>query len=482
MGASRRDFLKNSGLMVMAGAGFLTAEQWLRGADMDSDFRKRFQGREGDAGTPAGVSPRSVKDAGGPKDARLESPTIVTIFLRGGADALNAIVPYGDDAYYQARPRIAIPLQPKNGKAVLKLDKKIGNDYFGLNPHLDMLKPLIEEGDCVPVVNVGSPDGTRSHFSAQDYMERGAPGNPRVTTGWLNRYLQLTRKQTDAPLRGLCAETLLPRALRGPYPVLAGGNRCDEFGLFEDLYAPNNLINQTAREGANMEHGSRLDSLNPDDPGKPKQITSDSVRDVISESGTNAVARIKALEAAMATQSSGDYPGGGLANQLRTIAQVIKANVGLEVAQADYGGWDHHSDQGDVDGRHSRMLKYLGDCLAAFHNDIGARMSKTIVLVMSEFGRTVAENGAMGTDHGRAGFMLAVSKSLNGGRIYGTWNSMADLDEGRFQPVHTDFRAVMAESVMKLFNIDPIKAATIFPGYKPAAKDYLNFMKAVKTA
>ena len=115
MGATRRDFLKNSGLMVMAGAGFLTAEQWLRGADMDSDFRKRFQGREGDVGAPAGVSPRSVKDAGGPKDARLESPTIVTIFLRGGADALNAIVPYGDDGYYQARPRIAIPLQPKNG-------------------------------------------------------------------------------------------------------------------------------------------------------------------------------------------------------------------------------------------------------------------------------------------------------------------------------------------------------------------------------
>jgi len=352
-----------------------------------------------------------------------------------------------------------------------------------MNPYFAGLQPLIDAGHCVPVLNVGSPDGTRSHFSAQDYMERGTTGKVPTTTGWLNRYLTLTKKQTDMPLRGLSASTLLPRALRGPYPVLAGGNRCDEMGLFEDLYAPNNLINQTSREEANVEHGSRLDQMTANDPNrKVKQFTSENARELIAESGTNAVLRIKALEMAMATQSSGDYPGGGLGHQLRTIAQVIKANVGLEVAQADYGGWDHHSDMGDVDGRYSRMLKYLSDCIVAFYNDLGPRMEKTIILVMTEFGRTIHENGSNGTDHGRGGYMLAVSKSLNGGKMYGTWEPIEKAAGGRFQAVNTDYRAVMAETVMKLFNVDPIKAGTIFPGYKPAPKDYLNFMKQVKQA
>jgi uncharacterized protein (DUF1501 family) len=481
MGASRRDFLKNSGLMVMAGAaGYLSQEQWLRGADAEKDFMKKFEGK---TDVPGGTIPgKNVSPSADPaqRSARLESPTIVTIFLRGGADSLNAWVPYGDDGYYKARPRIAIPVQPKNGKAVIKLDKKMGNDYFGMNPYFAGLQPLIDKGHCVPILNVGSPDGTRSHFSAQDYMERGTPGNGRTTSGWLNRYLALTKKQTDAPLRGLSAQTLLPRALRGPYPVLAGGNRCDEMGLFEDLYAPNNLINQTSRDDANMEHGSRLDQLTASN--KPKQFTSESARELIAESGTNAVLRIKALEMAMATQSTGDYPGGGLGHQLRTIAQVIKANVGLEVAQAEYGGWDHHSDQGDVDGRYSRMLKYLSDCIVAFHTDLGERMNKTIVLVMTEFGRTVQENGSNGTDHGRGGYMLAVSGALNGGKMYGSFEPISQAYQGRYNPVTTDYRAVMAETIMKLFNVDPIKAGTIFPGYKPAAKDYLNFMKQVKLA
>lgn len=480
MGASRRDFLKNAGLTIMAGTTFLTTEQWLRGADgmAENDFLNKFKNKPLPSGT-AGAAGSSGSSATGPRDARLEAPTVVTIFLRGGCDSLNAFVPYGDDSYYKARPTIGIPVQPKNGKAVIKFDKKMGGDLFGYNPYLESLRPLFDAGECVPILNCGSPDGTRSHFSAQDYMERGAPGNRLVTSGWLNRYLEMTKKQTDAPLRGLCAEALLPRALRGPYPVLAGGNSTQDMELFEDLYAPNNLINQTARDGAGAEHGTSLDTLN-NDPKKPKQLTSDWVRDVISESGTNAVIRIKALERAMTTVTTGDYPGGHLGHQLRTIAQVIKANVGLEVAQADYGGWDHHSDQGDVDGRHSKMLKYLGDCLAAFHKDLGDRMNKTLVLVMTEFGRTIEENGARGTDHGRGGFMLAMSKSLNGGKMYGKMQPLNQGEEGRYQPVNTDYRAVMAECVMKLFNVDPVKAATIFPGYKPKASDYIDYMKQVK--
>lgn len=474
MSGSRRDFLKNSGFAVMAGTGYLSSSQWLAGADDPaSDFMKRLENSGSAAPTaPGAAAPGST----GFKDKRLESPTIVTIFLRGGADSLNAIVPAGDDLYYKWRPRIAIPVKPKNGLAALKIDKKIGMDgYWGLNPGFKSLLPLIEAGVAAPILNVGSPNGTRSHFSAQDYMERGAPGDARVTNGWLNRYLQATRKQTDAPLRGLCAMTLLPRALRGEYPVLAGANRTEEMELFEDLYAGDNLVGQTAREGAMGERGSRLDDM-PTDAVKKRQLTSDWARDIISDSGTNAVIRIKALEAAMGSPVEANYPSGGLGHQLRTIAQVIKANVGLEVAQADFGGWDTHSDQGDVEGRYTNMLKHVSDSIAAFHKDLGPRMNKVIVLVMSEFGRTVKENGAQGTDHGRGGFMLAVSNSLNGGKFYGTWKGMQDM-MGDYQPVHTDYRSVFMESVIKLFNVDLPKATAIFPGYKPTQKDMLDFVK-----
>lgn len=458
MSSSRRDFLTNSGLAIMAGAaGIMTTEAWLRGADLPLP-----------TGAPSNADNRA-------------KATLVTIFLRGGADALNAFVPYGDDLYYEYRPRIGIRVEPKRGKGLLKLDKKIGLEYWGLNPYMESIKPLIDNGQLVPIVNVGSTDGTRSHFSAQDYMERAAPGNPRVTHGWLNRYLEATKKATDAPLRGLCAETLLPRALRGSYPVLAGANRTEQMDLFEELYSDKNMANQTAREEASTGHGSRLDQrpTGEEDPMKKKQLTSDYTRDIIAQSGTNAVARIKALEAAQSVSSAASYPGGGLGGQLRTIAQVIKANVGLEVAQADFGGWDHHSDQGDVDGRHSKMLQHLTECLAAFHKDLGDRMNKVMVLVMTEFGRTVQENGAMGTDHGRGGFMIAMSNSLNGGKFYGEHRGMQDLDYGRFQPVHTDFRAVFAESLMKMFAFDPFKSDGFFPGWKPKAVDYLNYAKPV---
>lgn len=172
MSLSRRDFLTNSGLMVMAGAaGAMSTEQWLRGADL--------------------VHPTALPAAG--TDDRTKA-TIVTIFLRGGADSLNAIVPYGDDLYYQYRPRIAVPLKAKRDKAVLKLDKAIGLDYWGLNPYMESIKPLLEAGQFIPIVNAGSTDGTRSHFSAQDYMECAAPGDPHVTHGWLNRTLKPARR------------------------------------------------------------------------------------------------------------------------------------------------------------------------------------------------------------------------------------------------------------------------------------------------
>ncbi len=459
MSTSRRDFLTNSGLAIMAGAaGYMSTDHWLRGADLTT------------VGQPMNGTAH--------EDDRIR-PTIVTIFLRGGADALNAIVPYGDENYYSLRPNISIPERPKKDKAVLKLSKKIGGGYWGINPYMESLLPMVEEGKCALLMNTGSPNGTRSHFSAQDYMERGAPGDPRVTNGWLNRYLEATKKQTDAPLRGLCAMTLLPRALRGEYPVLAGSNRSEEMDLFEDLYASSNLANQTARDGAMGEKGSRLDDR-PGDETRKRQLTSDWARDLISQSGTNAVARIKALEAAEAKASAAEYPNGGLGHQLRTIAQVIKANVGLEVAQADYGGWDHHSDEGEAGGKHSKMLQNLSESIVAFTKDLGPRMDRVMVLVMSEFGRTAKENGARGTDHGRGGMMIAVGNMVAAPHVLaGTSNGMADLEDGRFQPVHIDYRSVFAESLARLYSIDPFKLG-LFPNWKPTNKDYVGFMNQVK--
>ena len=458
MSTSRRDFLRASGMAIMAGAGLVSTEGFLLG-------------NPATLGGDGNVSP----------DPERQKPTLVTIFLRGGADSLNAFVPAGDPKYYEYRPNIAIPHTAKKGNDVTALRYPKHDDYWGLNPAMKSLLPLIEAGKAAPILNVGSPNGTRSHFSAQDYMERGTAGDARVTQGWLNRYLELSKKPYDAPLRGISAMSLLPRALRGRYPVLAGNNRAQDMQLFENLYAPENMVNMTARDEAKPEAGSSL-ANRPGQKFAPKQQgqNSDQTRDIITESGANAVERLKALEKAAGVPNEAAYPGGQLGGQLATIAKVIKANLGLEVAQADYDGWDHHANQGGATGTHSNMLRYLSDCIVAFNKDLGEeRMKKTLVLVMSEFGRTVHENGTNGTDHGNGGFMLAVGGMVAGNKIYGTWKGLGDLSYDRFQPSHTDFRTVFAESISKLFHFDPFKAK-MFPGYSGNGGEYVNYLNQLK--
>ena len=452
MSNSRRDFLKAAGMCVMAGAsGFMGLDQFVLGAD---------------DGNPVSAA------------AQVQKPTLITIFLRGGADGLHVFVPYGDPLYYEYRKSLALRANaPGNAKSkgTQKGAIPIGDSpYWAINRHMEPLLAMMKEGTCVPIVNVGSPDPTRSHFSAQDYMERASFGSNAVTTGWLNRYLEMTKKPFDAPLRGLSAQTLVPRALRGNYPVLAGNNHTEKMDLFEDLYSSQNLVGMDARSGSGDQKGSSLDEAKP--TMDKKGMTSDMTRDVIAQSGSNAVERIKALERVEKMENSAAYPGGELGEQLKVIARVIKADVGLEVAQADYGGWDHHSAQGNVNGKMSQMLGHLTDCIVAFTKDLGSRMDRTMLLVMTEFGRTVHENGSEGTDHGRGSFMLAVGNMLKGGKIYGQTSTLRDLDSERFQPVHTDFRAVFAESINKLYKVDPLRAR-ILPGFNPRRDMLLDFMK-----
>ena len=457
--ASRREFLKSSGMVILAGSGgFFTAEQFLA------------------------AQTTGIPGAGAVDDDR-NKPTLVTIFLRGGADSLNAIVPYADPAYYGFRPSIAI--KEKGEKDAPDLLKVRNDGYWGLHPKLKALVPLIEEGRCIPIVNVGSPDGTRSHFEAQDNMERGCTRETKTMTGWLNRYLELSKKPYDKPLRGISAQTLLPRALRGRYPVLAGYNDTQDLATFETVYASQNLVGMTAREGGQGERGSRLEDRPRGNEALKMGMNADQTRDIITKSGANAVERIKALEKAYQTSAAGGYPGGQLGSQLATIARVIKAEVGLEVAQADYDGWDHHRGQGGAFGAHANMLGHVAECIAAFARDLGPRMDKTLLLVMSEFGRTVQENGAQGTDHGSGGFMLAVGNMLkarkDGLGVLGKHTGLTEDHYGRFQPVNTDFRTVYAEALAKLFNFDP-NQSKIFPGYKAMPETYLDFMKPVKQA
>lgn len=441
---TRRDFLKSSGMVVMGGAAHGMLASSVFGEDAAVQLKQN------------------------PGDSR-QKATIVSIFLRGGADALNAIVPYGDDVYHQVRSRIALSMsgatkgKHKGETGLIPLGK---SKYWALNHRLAPLAPMFDNGTAVAIVNAGSLNPTRSHFSAQDYMERGVPGDIGITTGWLNRYLEKTKKPYDAPLRALSAQTLVPRALRGSYPVLAGNNRTEQMDLFENLYSSKNMVNMNARNDANDQKGTRLDDLS--NTGAKTAMTSDMTRDVIAQSGANAIERIKALEKAEGTTNDVSYPGGPLGHQLASIARVIKADVGLEVAQADFGGWDTHSNQGGAFGGYSDKLGNLADTLVAFSQDLGKRMDRVLVLVMSEFGRTVHDNGAQGTDHGRGGFMLAMGGMVKPPAkkdtyVYGaSERGMADLDGGRFLPVHVDFRLVMAEALFCLYGEDPIKSK-IFP-------------------
>ncbi len=385
-----------------------------------------------------------------------EDPVLVTVYLRGGVDSLGVLVPYREKRYAEIRPTIAVPApDAREGRVSLPLD-----GTFALNPNMPGLHALYEKGDCVPVVCVGSHHSTRSHFDAQDFMERGAPGLRHVKDGWLNRYLAETKSKRDVPLRALALQPRLPRSLRGSYPVLAvpeQGTTAQVMDEFSDLFGL-----PPAAEGSSRGEGERA------------------MQRQIRQSGHDTIEQLRFLNDILA-QSEGDgapdYPDSPFARRMQKIAKVIKAKSGLEIAAVDYNGWDHHVDEGPVDGNMARHLASVSDGIEAFARDLGSRMSRVLVLVMSEFGRTVKENGNEGTDHGHGGLMLAVGGMLNGKQVCGRWTGLeaGKLYEERDLPVHTDFRVVLAETLHGLFGFDGIKAG-LFPEYTPTSPP-LEFMR-----
>jgi uncharacterized protein (DUF1501 family) len=366
--------------------------------------------------------------------------TLIAIFQRGAVDGLNMVVPYGERSYYDVRPTIAIPKpQAGNIEAAIDLD-----GFFGLHPAMSAFKPLWDSKRLAIVEAVGSPDNTRSHFDAQDYMESATPGVKSTTDGWLNRYLQSKADPQNSLFRAVSLTKQMPRALQGKAPAIAVAS-LNDFSI---------------RAGKNSETvQSGFEALY----GQP-------TKDVLGDTGKEtfeAVNYLKQVNPAQYKPENGaQYPRTEFGNSLLQIAQLIKSGVGLEVAFTDIGGWDTHVNEGNARGQLSNLLQQFSAGIGALYTDLGQRMDDVVILTMSEFGRTVRENGNRGTDHGHANSMFVVGNSVRGGKVYGQWPGLKSdqLYEGRDLNLTTDFRDVFAEVARQHLRTSNLK--TVFPGFQ----------------
>lgn len=364
---------------------------------------------------------------------------LVTVFQRGAVDGLNMIVPFGEKAYYQARPSIAIP-QPGLDNGALDLD-----GFFGLHPRMASLHPYFKRGELAIVNATGSHDPTRSHFDAQDYMESGTPGVKSTRDGWLNRYLHAKEHADASAFRAVSLTQQLPRALQGRAPALA----IDQLGRFGVRAGEAGEMMQASFEA---QYAAAADAM---------------LRPTGKEA-FEAVRQLQSVDIAKYTPSNGAvYPNSGYGQALKQIAQLIRADMGLEVAFAESGNWDHHANEGPQIA--NRLDDFAGG-IAAFAQDLGDRMADVVVLTMSEFGRTVAENGARGTDHGHGNAMLLLGGNVKGGKIYGTWPGLEREQryEGRDLAITTDFRDVFSEALTG--HLGATDTSRVFPGFTRGKK------------
>ena len=365
--------------------------------------------------------------------------TLIAIFQRGAVDGLNMIVPYGERNYYELRPSIAIP-KPAAGNAEAALDL---DGFFGLHPAMASLKPFWERKQLAIVHASGSPDNTRSHFDAQDYMESATPGRKGTPDGWLNRYLQSKTDSQHSLFRAVSMTQTMPRILQGSAPTLAISN-LNDFAI------------RAGMSSANVQDGFEA-------------IYEQTVNDVLGGTGKETFAAVNYLKQVNPGQYQPEngavYPRTAFGNSLFQIGQLLKAQVGLEVAFTDIGGWDTHVNQGNARGQLALRLQDFSNGIAALATDLGKRMDDVVILTMSEFGRTVRENGNRGTDHGHANAMLMIGNNVQGGKIHGAWPGLKNdqLYEGRDLALTTDFRDVFAAIAKKHLGTKNLQA--VFPGY-----------------
>jgi uncharacterized protein (DUF1501 family) len=415
MNISRRYFLKNGGIAMLGMASLPTFLQ------------------------------RAVAAAGVPSKKKL-----VVLFQRGAMDGLNVVVPFTEPNYYRLRPTIAIPEPRRGGQgAALDLD-----GFFGLHPSLQPLQPLFQQGQLAIVHAAGSPDPTRSHFDAQDFMESGTPGVKATENGWLNRVLQGMPEPASSPFRAVAFGPYLPRTLQGSAPAVAipelkqfkmYGPQQTVQGSFEAMYAQ--TVDHVLH-GVGQETFEAIDQLKKNNPD------------------------------AYQPENGAAYPTSRFGRSLQEIAELFKADVGLEVAFVDSSGWDHHVNEGGVQGQLANLLRDLGQGIAAFHRDMGDRMGDVAFVSMSEFGRTAHENGNGGTDHGHANCMFLLGGGIKGGKVYSRWPGMSEgeLYEGRDLAVTTDYRSVLGEIITKQLGSTDLQA--VFPGYANDTRKFLGVVRS----
>ena len=418
----RRYFLKSSGI-ALASLGLMSAAP---------RFLHQF------------ASAAALTDAYGKKKI------LITIFQRGAVDGLNMVVPYGESEYYNLRRNIAVP-KPNQTDGAIDLD-----GFFGLHPSLKPLEKFWQARQLAVIHSAGSPDNTRSHFDAQDYMESATPGVKSTRDGWLNRVLQTNSGKDDSPFRAVSMTGQLPRSLMGRAPSVAMTNLSD-FAIKAGIYT-------SAVKGGF------------------EGIWQENVKDSLGETGKETFAAVNYLKQANPAQykaeNGAQYPNTPFGRSLLQIAQLIKANVGLEIAFTDTPGlnWDTHANQGGSRGQLANLLRIFGQSIAALATDLGKRMDDVVILTMSEFGRTARQNGSNGTDHGHGNAMLVLGNSVRGGKVYGDWKGLKSdgLNDGRDLAVTTDFRDVFAEAAYAHLgnkNLDKI-----FPSYSAGKNKFRKFL------
>ena len=361
---------------------------------------------------------------------------LVVIFQRGAADGLNVVVPYREKNYYDMRPGIAIPQNQ-----VLDLD-----GFFGLHPSLAPFKPLYDQGHLAIVHAAGSPDMSRSHFDAQDFMESGTPGVKSTEDGWLNRALQeedLRLRRQHTAFRALALGSQVPRTLAGKVPAIA--------------LASVNSFSVGGRGPTPSPAANAFQAMYGD--------TGDQIFHATGDETFEAVKMLRDANPAQYKPAAGiEYPNNEFGNNMKQIAQLLKSNLGVEAAFTDVGGWDTHQNQGGVNGQLSDRLREFSSAIAAFWHDMGDDAENITLVTMSEFGRTARQNGTGGTDHGHANAMFVLGGSVKGGKVYGRWPGLSNeqLNEGRDLAVTTDFRQVLGEAVAK--SIGARNLEMVFPG------------------
>ncbi|MFZ1750643.1 MAG: DUF1501 domain-containing protein [Saprospiraceae bacterium] len=405
------------------------------------DNRRVFLKKGGVAlfGLGLGGIPNFVKAAVAQQKTSASKKILVCIFQRGAMDGLMAVSPFTDQNLKKARPNIF--MEPGTGKSLIDLDGK-----FGLHPGFKGFDDLFKSRHLAIVHGMGSPNKTRSHFDAQDYMESGTPYQKGTDSGWLNRALQ-QKKDNSSVFQGVSLTSSLPRSFYGDYPCLAVSN-------FNDF-----KINTRSGKAITASTATSFEEL--------YDLTADELQKQTSKESFEAMKMVEKLNFKNYTPDhTAKYPASPLGNSLKQIAQLIKSDVGLEIAFAESTGWDTHFNQGTENGIFARNANDLSSAVSALWQDVEAYQNEVVIMTMTEFGRTVKQNGTNGTDHGRASCSFIIGSHVSGGKVYHKIPelSIENLEDGRDLPVTIDFREVFNEVALKHLHVKDTQK--LFPDWK----------------